>query len=111
MNELLSILLNFIKPLIKIVAPLAGVVSLILGAIKNPEGFVNTFLVKMIDLIAGVFPSTPENIKIASIINSVGDQIPLVGKAVIYDIFEVIVVIVSLSLIVKIYKLIPFKAT
>lgn len=111
MNNLLNVLLEFIKPLIRLAFPVVGIISLITGAIKNPEGAVNTFLVKMIDLVAAVFPATPEEIKVSSIINSIDIAMPLVGKAVIYEVFETIAIIASVAAVVKIYKLIPFKAT
>ena len=111
MNELFNVLLNYIKPIIKVSLALGTPLALILGAIQDPDGAINSFLIIGIDLISSVFPSTPEDLKIASIINSLGDSLPLVGKAVIFEILQTIGVIISITAIIKIYKLIPFKAT
>ena len=61
--------------------------------------------------IAPIFPSTPENIKIANIINYISDQMPVVGKSVIFEILQTLGIIFSILVVIKIYKLIPFKAT
>ncbi|MGK7893256.1 MAG: hypothetical protein AB4372_06405 [Xenococcus sp. (in: cyanobacteria)] len=111
MNALFSALFEFIKPLVRISIPFVTILSLILGAIKNPEGAVNTFLVKMIDLIAPFFPATPPNLKLSYLIDSVDSVMPAVGKAVIFEIFQSIALIISVSIVIKVYKLIPFKAT
>lgn len=104
-------LFNYLKPILKYAMGLTAPIAFVLGVINDPEGAINTFLIKGIDLIAVVFPSTPEELKIASIINGLGDQLPLVGKSVIYEILQTLAVIFGLTLAVKIYKLIPFKAT
>ena len=111
MNQIFNILLKYLQPLLKVAISLTAPIAIILGAIQDPEGAINTFLIKGIDIIANVFPETPEELKIASIINSLGDQLPLVGTAVIYEILQALTAIFLISLVIKIYKLIPFKAT
>ena len=111
MTTLFNILLKYIKPVIVFCASLFTPVAIILGCIKNPQGAVNVFIVKIIDLIHPIFPSTPANLKVAYLINQVGDQMPLVGKAVLFEIFQIISTIIGITVVIKIYKLIPFKAT
>ena len=111
MISLFNDLFKYLKPLLKYALSFTAPIALVLGAINDPEGAINTFLIKGINLISVVFPSTPEDLKIASIINGLGDQLPLVGKAVIYEILQTLAVIFGLTLAIKIYKLIPFKAT
>ena len=82
-----------------------------LGALSDPQGLMNQTVCGAIDYIAHLFPSTPESLKISNVLNSVGDSIPGVGRAVIREIFTTIAAIFSISLAIKIYKLIPFKAT
>ena len=111
MDDILSALSRIFSPISTLILSLSGLVSIILGAINDPEGFVNTLLVKMIDNIAYVFPSTPDQLKVGAIIDSVGDSMPLVGKAVVFEVFQTISIIFSILVVIKIYKLIPFKAT
>ena len=111
MTALLSLLLKFLVPIISVAVALFGVIALILGAIQDPEGAVNTFLVRMIDNIAPLFPQTPESLKVANIIDSVGETMPVVGKAVVFEVFQTISIIFGILAVIKIYKLIPFKAT
>lgn len=84
MNKAINFLLNFFKPVVVIFSSIGGIISLILGAIADPTGAVNQFLVTMIDNIAEFFPSTPDEYKVFNILNSIGDSLPLVGKAVVY---------------------------
>jgi hypothetical protein len=92
-----------------IVLAITAPLSIIIGAIANPAGAVNSFLCRAIDLVASVFPSTPPNLKIATLLTSAGDSIPIVGRAVVYDIFSTIAIMFAVVLIIKVYKLIPFK--
>lgn len=86
-----------------------GPVGIVLGAIANPGGAVNSFICRIIDVVAIPFPSTPNNLKIVNLLAATGDSIPLVGRAVVYDIFTTAFSMLSIVLLIKIYKLIPFK--
>lgn len=92
-----------------IILAITAPISIILGAIANPAGAVNSFLCRMIDLVASVFPSTPENLKIANLLISTGDSIPIVGRSIVFDIFTTIASMFAIILLIKLYKLIPFK--
>ena len=111
MNLLFNIFLKYIKPLLVFAVSTNLVLQVIIGAIKNPTGAVNTFLIKIIDLIHPIFPSTPESLKMSSLIEEIDAVIPVVGKSIIFEVLELILIILGVSLVVKIYKLIPFKAT
>lgn len=110
-NPAISVLLLFFNPLIAISTALVTVISWLLGALSNPQGMMNGIVNKTIDLIASILPSTPDSLKVGSIINNVSGIMPAVGRAVISEIFFSISVIFGLIAAVKLYKLIPFKAT
>ncbi len=107
MNELL----RYLNPIVVFFSSIGGVVAVIVGTIQNPEGAVNTFLIKIIDLIHPIFPSTPDNLKIFSLLDEVAGSMPSVGRAIVYDVAQTLSVLAGFLVIVKIYKLIPFKAT
>ena len=90
---------------------LIGIVAFLVAALKYPQGWMNSVVITTIDAIANVFPSTPEELKIGTIINTIGDSMPLVGRAVVKEIFVTISSMVGIALVVKIYKLILFKAS
>ena len=110
-NNIISNLLRFFVPVVSVATGLFTIISIVLGAIQNPTGAVNLFLVKMIDNIAIFFPETPENYKIASLITEIDYKLPIVGKAIIYEIFQTISIILGILSVIKIYKLIPFKSS
>ena len=107
----MAVLLQFLVPILVFAASCVTIIALILGAINNPEGAVNTFLVKMIDNISPLFPSTPENLKIFPILDSISERLPIIGRAIVYDVATTIGTIFAILIIIKIYKLIPFKAS
>lgn len=105
----MTALLQFIQPVVVFFISVVGLVAFLVGALLDPQGFLNQLVCGAIDGIANFFPSTPDNLKIAYIVNSLGDSIPVVGRAVIREIFSTIGIIFSLVAIIKIYKLLPFK--
>ena len=111
MAALFSALLQFLVPVIVFFVSVVAIVALLLGIVNDPAGAVNAFICMVIDMISGFFPSTPENLKIGNILASVGDRMPVFGRAVVYEVFQTIVVIAGIALVFKIYKLIPFKST
>jgi len=102
---------NIIKQFLNPIAASTPIVALALGAIADPEGWINSVICGAIDMIAVLFPSTPDNLKIAYLLNSVAAELPMVGRAIVFDTFQTIASISAMTIIVKIYKLIPFKAT
>lgn len=104
-------LFTFFTPVIVFFVSVSTIVAFMLGALADPQGLMNQVVCSAIDFIANIFPSTPENLKIATILNSAGDSMPAVGRGVVKEIFSTLAIIFGLGLIVKIYKLLPFKAS
>lgn len=109
MNAAIQIILNFFKPVIIFYSSCTALLAFLLGALQNPQGLMNTIICSGIDFIASIFPSTPDALKIGSIINSISSSMPAVGRAVIADVFNSILAMVAIVIIIKIYKLLPFK--
>ena len=107
----MQVLINFLVPVIVVCTGLIGIVAFLVAALNDPQGWMNSVVITTIDSIANVFPSTPEELKIGTIINTVGDSMPLVGRAVVKEVFVTISSMAGIALVVKIYKLIPFKAS
>lgn len=111
MAALASFLLSLLTPIVIFFLSVTTIVALLLAAIADPNGWINSIICGAIDAISSIFPSTPENLKVSSFITLIGDNLPLIGKGVIYEIFLTITTITTIAGIIKIYKLIPFKAT
>jgi hypothetical protein len=111
LGAIISALLYFFSPLIIVCVSIFSIISFLLGALLNPQGLLNQIVCSAIDYISYLFPSTPESLKLGSIINSATSIMPAVGRGVIADIFATCAAIFALTVAIKIYKLIPFKAT
>lgn len=94
-----------------LLAGIAAICTTILVACLYPDSFINQLICGAINLISAVFPSTPDNLKLASIINSLASSLPVFGKNLIQNIIGTVRDLFVLYSIIKIYKLIPFKAT
>lgn len=110
-NALFKIIADFFRPVVAIFTAITSAVALLLGAILDPGGAVNTFICKMIDIVDAVLPQTPNNLKIGSLVSSVGNAIPFVGSGIVYQTFQMAITMLSVVILIKVYKLIPFKAT
>lgn len=115
MSKFLQVLIDtvafFLNPIASFCTALTGVVSLVLWCVANPQSAVNLFICKIIDVVSSVFPSTPPELKISTLLASLGGAVPLIGYGIFLDIAQLIFAMFSVVVIVKIYKLIPFKAT
>ena len=109
MSKLFTFLFSFFSPVIVFFTSVVSLVAFLLGALANPQGWMNSTICSAIDYIAALFPSTPDNLKIANILNSIGDAMPLVGRGIVRDIFGTIAGMAAVALAIKIYKLLPFK--
>ena len=107
----MKILTKLLEPIHVFFISASGLLSFLLGALADPQGLMNHVVIKTIDVLAEALPSTPDNLKISSILNSVGDSMPLVGRGIVYEVAGTVATIAGISLAIKIYKLIPFKAT
>ena len=105
----MTALLQLIQPIVIFFISVAGLIALLLGALADPQGFLNQLICGVIDGIASFFPSTPDNLKIAFLVNSIGDSVPIVGRAVIREVFSTVGIIFGFVAVIKIYKLLPFK--
>lgn len=108
--NLYDLLKWFAQPVVRIVLALLGPIGLILGCIANPQGAVNSFVCRIIDVVASVWPSTPDSMKLGNLIMSSSSDLT-VGQAVIQDLFQTAFLMLTIMALVKVYKLIPFKAT
>lgn len=108
--KIFDLLKALVSPLVAILASLTGVISVIIGAFLNPAGAVNGFVTRLIDALAFVWPSTPENLKLANLIFPAVGGVSI-GRAVLIDICSTLFVMLGIILLIKLYKLIPFKMT
>lgn len=111
MNSFLNALFQFLNPIVIFFASVAGIAAFLLGALADPQGFMNQVVCGIIDGVATIFPSTPDNLKIGTMIDSLGASMPAVGRGIIREVFNTILIIAGLLAVVKIYKLLPFKAS
>ncbi len=99
-----NILMAFLGPLL----PLVG---FILGVLLDPTGFLNWCACLVIDVVSFPFPTTPENMRLASLITTLGNGIPILGGAILLETARTIGGVFVIYVGIKIYKLIPFKAS
>lgn len=111
MPAFFAALAAFFTPVIIFFVSVGVIVSLLLGCIADPSGAVNQFICTIINAISSVFPSTPDNLRLGKLIDAVASIAPAFGTALIRDIATTIGSVFTVSLAIRIYKLIPFKAT
>ena len=87
------------------------IIATLVVAATNPQGFINQLVCGLIDIVALPFPSTPEPLKFSSIITVLSTSLPIFGKVLIESILGTVKDLFILYFAIKIYKLIPFKAT
>ena len=94
---------------IRIASPaLIAIILFFYQIIRNPNGAVNTFMIFLFDNFYSYFPSTPEQFKIVSLLNSFAAEYPDIGWGVVYEIFSGMSVLFGLWAAVKIFKILPF---
>lgn len=111
LDNIFKIIYFFARPLVVICLSITSIVSLILGAISNPAGAVNAFICRIIDVILIPWPTTPESMKLGSLLSSFANAFPIVGYGIVLDIAQTLAGMGVLFVAIKIYKLIPFKAS
>jgi hypothetical protein len=99
------------SPLVRVMVAVVTPISIILGAIANPEGAANTLIIKIEDLVLAALPSTPENLKISYLLIQMGNKFSIVGWGILMDIAQTVALMFGIVILIKVYKLIPFKAT
>lgn len=108
--NLYDLLKWFAEPLVKVALALSSFLAVVLGAMADPAGAVNSFMVRLIDWTAIYWPETPQGMQIATLITQAIDP-SSVGGAVVLEIASTASLMLSVVLLIKLYKLIPFKAT
>lgn len=87
---------------------LTTIICLVYQAIKNPEGAINEFLINVLSSVLILFPSTPEDLKVASLLVKFNESFPQVGSYVLGEIFSGIVGLATVFFVVKLWKMLPF---
>lgn len=111
MAALVNALLQFFQPVVVFFVSVVSIIGFLLGALANPQGLMNKIVCGVIDGIATILPSTPNNLKIAYLIDSIASSMPAVGRGIIREFFITITAMFAIVAVIKIYKLLPFKAS
>ena len=78
-------------------------------ALISPSCWFNNFLISLVDTIASVFPSTPSEFQIGSLLTAFYAQVPtVIGAALVSEVLQGLSGIFSIWIIWKIYKALPF---
>ena len=86
----------------------SSIFILIYQCIQNPEGAINTFMIKVIDLIVAYFPSTPNEYKLGVMLSGFYQQVPWLPASQLTEIFQGIAGMLGIFLFIKLWKLLPF---
>ena len=82
--------------------------ALMIAAIADPNGAINTFMILLIDLVKGVFPDTPNDMTISSWVLSFQNSFPVIGGSILIETINGVLGMIALMMIIKIWKLLPF---
>lgn len=110
MGALISFFAKFLSPLVVASLGLFSIITFLITALADPAGQWNQIVNAAIDLISGFFPATPTELKIKYLLGQV-DGLPTIASFVICQILGALAQFFALAAIIKIYRLIPFKAT
>jgi len=108
--KIFDLLKFLVRPAAPVFNALRSLIAIALGALADPTGAFNALIVRLIDFAALYWPSTPEELKIANLIFPQSGTVPI-GKYFIVEIFSTAFLMMGVIAFVKLYKLIPFKAT
>jgi len=104
-----AIIAAFFRPITLVFASIIVFISFLLGALINPGGAANFVICKIIDVIDVALPSTPPALQISSLLQTASTGVPLVGYGVFQLIASTIFQFFLITVVIKVYKLIPFK--
>lgn len=97
------------EPSIKIsTLAIGSIVCFIYNVIADPDGAINQFMIFLIDMVYSLFPSTPTQYTIGSMLSSFAAEHPAIGWGSVYEIFSGMSVMFGLWCIVKLWQLLPF---
>ena len=112
LTEIIKVLKNILKflnnPWGYCGAIFSSIFILIYQCIQNPQGAINTFIIKIIDMIVDKFPSTPEQYKLGTMLGNFYSQVPWIPGTAITEIFQGIAAMLVIFLFIKLWKLLPF---
>jgi hypothetical protein len=83
------------------------IICVIYNAVKYPEKATNLWICRIIDMIIEYLPKTPDNMKLGYLMNQITNTIP-VGTGTLTEIFTGIIGLLSIYLVWKIYRSLPF---
>ena len=79
------------------------------NAFVNPTGWINRQLIKFIDMVLFVWPSTPESYKLGTLVKNFYTSIPpSIGVGLVNEALSTFAIIFGAVFVVKLYKLLPF---
>jgi hypothetical protein len=84
------------------------IICFVAACIRNPEGAINLFMIKLIDIISVPFPSTPSQYKLGTILTAFFNTYDNIGYDTLFEIFQGIFGMLAIYLGVKLYKMLPF---
>lgn len=87
---------------------LTTIICLIYQTIKNPEGALNQFMIMVLSSVLILFPSTPDNLKVGSLLSQFAAAFPQIGTCVLGEILSGIAGLAAVFLVVKLWRLMPF---
>jgi hypothetical protein len=117
LKTLFEKLLNTSQSVVRFIASPLGIcasvfitiVCVAYQSVINPKGAINTFMIHAIDTVLAFFPSTPDNLKIGSMISGFYAAIPSpIGASLVHEIMVGVFALLPLFLAVKLYKMMPF---
>lgn len=111
MPALFAALGALLTPVVVFFASVGVIVAFLLAALADPQGWMNQVVISIINGISFILPSTPNNLKIGTLINSLGNSLPFIGRGIITDIIQTLSSIFIIRMVIVIYKLLPFKAS
>lgn len=110
-NPLIIAVIALFNPMVAIIMSVTSIVAVLITCVSSPQSAVNQLICTVIDMVSGFLPSTPDNLKLGSILNQATSTMPNLGRGIIGEIFLTTSAIFGITIAIKIYKLIPFKAT
>lgn len=83
------------------------IVCLIYKSVQNPTGAINQFIILLEDMAFSVFPATPDQYKLSSIIISFSDNYPYFGWGTLKEIFSGFAGMFTIWIVWRVYRALP----
>jgi hypothetical protein len=111
MPALIASAIAFFASMAGIVTALGIILAVVIAALADPAGWLNQSICFVITMIAAVFPATPSNLRLESILVSLTPYLSDIGVYAVREAFHAFRDVLTFIMIFKVYKMIPFKAT